>query len=145
MVIPIVLKEGATMPVFKTDQAACADLCAFVLDTINVTIKAGETALIRTGVFIELPQGYVAQIHIRSGIGFNKELALINSTGIIDSDYRGEIMLKLINQGKETQVINHGDAVAQMMILKHERPSFELVAQLGDTARGTGGFGSTGV
>ena len=145
MTIPIVLQAGATMPVFKTDGAACADLCALVLDASNVTIEPGEVACINTGVSMELPTGYVAQLHVRSSIGVKKQLMLVNSTGIIDSDYRGEWIVFLLNNGKETQVINHGDAIVQVLILKHERPSFKLVEVLNETTRGTGGFGSTGI
>ena len=113
------------------------------LETV-VTLGSLERTLIPTGLYIELPVGYEAQIRPRSGLAVKKGLSLPNTPGTIDSDYRGEIKVILINLSKETQTIEPGERVAQMVIAKYEQAAWEEVEVLSDTKRGAGGFGSTG-
>lgn len=133
-------------PKYKTAGSAGMDLKAH-LEEIRV-IKKGERDLIPTGIFIELPPGYEAQIRARSGLSIKNGIALVNGVGTIDSDYRGEIMIPIINLGSKDFVIENGDRIAQMVIAKYETIEWEEVDQLDeleDTERGAGGFGHTGV
>ncbi|MCC7244910.1 MAG: dUTP diphosphatase [Saprospiraceae bacterium] len=110
-----------------------------------ITLGPLERSLIPTGLFIELPHGFEAQIRPRSGMAANRGLTMLNSPGTIDSDYRGEIKCILVNLSNEPQTIHPGERIAQMVIAKHEQISWNEVAELIETDRGTGGFGSTGV
>jgi dUTP pyrophosphatase len=109
-----------------------------------VILKPLQRALIPTGLFIELPDGYEAQIRPRSGLALKKGLSLLNSPGTIDSDYRGELKIIMINLSNETTIINTGERIAQMVIAKYEKVAFTEVDELTDTDRGAGGFGHTG-
>lgn len=111
----------------------------------DITLMPGERALIPTGIFIELPQGYEAQIRARSGLAVKHGISLVNGIGTIDSDYRGEIRVSMINLGNEPFIIKNGDRVAQMVIAKYETVEWDQVDELDDTERGEGGFGHTGV
>lgn len=130
------------LPHYATNGSAGMDLSAGI--EVDVTIKSGEHKLIPTGICIELPEGYEAQIRPRSGLAAKNGVTVLNSPGTIDSDYRGELKIILINHGKEDFVITHGMRVAQMVISKYEQVLIEEVDSFTETARGTGGFGSTG-
>ena len=136
------LKEKAILPTYGSAQAAGADLYA-CLDA-DLTIAPGETAFVPTGLAMELPAGYVGLIYARSGLACKRDLAPANKVGVIDSDYRGEVMVALHNHGTEPQTIAHGERVAQMLITPVLTPAYEAVENLTDTQRGQGGFGSTG-
>ena len=135
------LNEKAIMPTYGTDYAACADLCSAV-DTIS--IKPGETVLIDTGLALEIPVGLVGLIFARSGIATKRGLAPANKVGVIDPDYRGPVKVALHNHGTEPQVIYPGDRIAQIGFVPYVVGKFIEVDELEDTARGIGGFGSTG-
>ena len=136
------LRDGAVVPAYGTDFAAGADLYACMDEEIR--IAGGETVMIKTGIAMELPEGYAGLIYARSGLATKKGLAPANKVGVVDSDYRGEIMVSLYNHSGETQVVEPGERVAQMIITPYIRGLFNVVDELSDTARGTGGFGSTG-
>ncbi len=137
------LNEKAVLPHIASSGAAAADLHA-LLDN-PLTIKAGERALVPTGISIELPGNeYVALICARSGMAFKRGLALANGIGVIDSDYRGELLVAMINTGNEDQTIEPGDRIAQLMVLPVVTPVYTEVSEIGETERGAGGFGSTG-
>lgn len=137
------INQNAKIPFYGSTQAAGADICA-CLD-LDFILKAGEWALIPTGIAIELPCGYEAQIRPRSGLAAKFGITVLNTPGTIDSDYRGEIKVILINHSKNDFIIHNGDRIAQMVIAKHEVASFELVNELNNSDRGDGGFGSTGI
>lgn len=141
--IKCVAQEGAVIPEYKTAGAAGADICAYITDPI--TIPAGKYAMVPTGLFFEIPMGYEVQIRPRSGLAAKNGVTVLNTPGTIDSDYRGEIKIILINLGDKDFVINNGDRVAQMVIAPVTQGTFEIVSELSETERGTGGFGSTGV
>lgn len=143
MKVKIVKNNPFNLPAFETRGSAGVDLQAYVQEP--VTLKPMERMLVPTGIFIEIPEGYEAQVRARSGLAIKHGISLVNGIGTIDSDYRGEIKVILINLGDKDFTINNGDRIAQMVFIKHERPEFELVEELGDTARGAGGFGHTGV
>lgn len=143
MKIKIVKKNPFKLPEYETSGSAGVDLQAYV--DAAVTLKPMERALVPTGLFIELPEGYEAQVRARSGLAIKHGISLVNGIGTIDSDYRGEIKVILINLGDADFTINNGDRIAQMVFIKHEQASFELVEELMDTERGAGGFGHTGV
>ena len=136
------LSANAILPTYGSAEAAGADLYA-CLDQ-SVTIQPGETAWIPTGIALEVPKGCAGLIYARSSMGVKRGLAPANKVGVIDSDYRGEIRVVLLNHGKEAQTVEHGERVAQMLITPVLTPAYEEVAELDDTARGMGGFGSTG-
>lgn len=137
------LLDNAKLPIYSSEQAAGADLCACLVSPM--VINAGDWALVPTGISISLPVGFEAQIRPRSGLAAKKGITVLNSPGTIDSDYRGEIKVILINHSKEPFEINDGDRIAQMVIAKHEVASFEVCFDLDSTQRGNGGFGSTGI
>lgn len=137
------LNQNAKIPCYGSTQAAGADICA-CLD-YDYTLKKGSYALISTGIAIELPIGYEAQIRPRSGLAAKFGVTVLNTPGTIDSDYRGEIKVILINHSDNDFVIHNGDRIAQMVIAKHETASFDVVSDLNETIRGEGGFGSTGI
>ena len=136
------LRENAVIPTYGSEYAAGADLYAAVDEP--VTIQAGETKLIPTGLAFEIPEGYAGFIYARSGLASKRNLAPANKVGVIDSDYRGEVMTALHNHGKETQTIEAGERIAQMVIAPYITAEFILSDSLDDTERGEGGFGSTG-
>ena len=141
--IKCVAQKGAVIPQYKTCGAAGADLCAFLENP--VTISCGKTAIIPTGLFFEIPNGYEIQIRPRSGLAAKNGVTVLNTPGTIDSDYRGEIKIILINLGDEDFMINSGDRIAQMIVAPVTQADFSIVENLSETERGTGGFGSTGV
>ena len=137
--------EGLQLPAYETDLAAGADLRAAVSDTDPMVLKPGERALVPTGFCMALPAGYEAQIRPRSGLAYKHGLTCLNTPGTIDADYRGEVKVLLINHGQDAFTINRGERIAQMVIAHITQPAFDVVTELSDTARGAGGFGSTGV
>jgi dUTP pyrophosphatase len=143
MKVKIVKNNPFKLPTYETKGSAGVDLRAYVEKP--VVLKPLERALISTGIFIELPEGYEAQVRARSGLAIKHGISLVNGIGTIDSDYRGEIKIILINLGSKEFTINNGDRIAQMVFIKHEQADFQLVQELGGTERGTGGFGHTGV
>lgn len=142
MKIKVINRSKHELPSYATGAAAGMDLRANI-DT-PIVLKSLERTLVATGLFIELPVGYEAQIRPRSGLAFKNGLTVLNSPGTIDADYRGEIKVILVNLSKDEFTINDGERVAQMVIAKHEQAEWELVEVLEDSARGEGGFGSTG-
>ncbi len=142
MKVKIVNKSVFPVPTYATGLSAGMDLKANI--TESVTIDSLERAMIPTGLFIELPQGYEAQVRPRSGLAAKYGITVANAPGTIDADYRGEIKVILINLSKDKFVINPGERIAQMVVAKHENVEWEEVEVLGETQRGEGGFGSTG-
>lgn len=136
------LKENAHIPTYGTEFAAGCDLYA-AEDNI-VTIKPGETKLISTGLAMSIPDGYVGLIFARSGISIKRGLAPANKVGVIDSDYRGEIMVALYNQSNTDQTVDINERVAQFILMPYTKADFKETDELDDTVRGNGGFGSTG-
>ena len=136
------LKENAILPTYGSAGAAGADLYACLDEA--VTILPGETAWISTGIALEVPAGCAGLVYARSSLGVKRGLAPANKVGVIDSDYRGEIRVVLLNHGKEPQTILSGERVAQFIITPVLTPAYDEVPELSDTSRGTGGFGSTG-
>ncbi|MEI9958877.1 MAG: dUTP diphosphatase [Ferruginibacter sp.] len=141
--INIVNNSDNPLPSYATEGSAGMDLRASLQSP--VTLQPLERTLIATGLFIELPTGYEAQIRPRSGLAIKQGITCLNTPGTIDSDYRGEIKVILINLSNSEQVINTGDRIAQMIIAKTEKAELFLVQQLNETLRGVGGFGHTGV
>ena len=142
MNIKIINHSTHPLPAYETAHAAGMDLRAFT--PVQITIKPLQRLLVPTGLHIELPIGYEAQIRPRSGLAFKHGIGIVNSPGTIDADYRGEIKVLLVNLSDTEFVINDGDRIAQMVIAKHETISWEAVDELSDTARGAGGYGHTG-
>lgn len=136
-------RDGATVPVYATDHSSGVDLCAFV--DAPLVLAPMERALVPTGLFIGIPEGYEAEVRPRSGIAVRHGVTVLNTPGTIDSDYRGEVMVILINLGSEAFTINKGDRIAQMVFKRLARVEFRQVPDLTDTVRGEGGFGSTGI
>lgn len=136
------LNEKAIIPTYGSDYAAGADLYACTEG--EVTIDAGQTVLIKTGIALEVPVGYGAFIYARSGLASKRGLAPANKVGVVDCDYRGEVMVALHNHSEASQTINNGERIAQMVIAPYITAEFEEVEKLSDTNRGAGGFGSTG-
>ena len=143
MKVNIVNKSKHELPHYATSQSAGMDLRANLEEPI--LLKPLQRTLVKTGLFMELPIGYEAQIRPRSGLAFKKGITVLNSPGTIDADYRGEIRVILVNLSDEEFVIEDGKRVAQMVIAKHEQVDWEEVVELVETERGVGGFGSTGV
>lgn len=135
--------KGAAMPCYKTQGAAGADVCALL--TEPVTIEPGSFVMIPTGLFFEIPQGYEIQVRPRSGLAAKNGITVLNTPGTIDSDYRGELKIILINLGKEAFVVNNGERIAQIIVSPVTLASFTITDSLSDTSRGEKGFGSTGV
>lgn len=136
------LRENAVVPTYGSEFAAGADLYA-CLDE-SVTIDVGETKLIPTGIALSIPVGFAGLIYARSGLASKRGLAPANKVGVVDSDYRGEVMVALHNHGKQAQTVEAGERVAQMVIAPYIAANFILSDELDDTVRGEGGFGSTG-
>ena len=134
--------ERATLPTYGSEYAAGADLYA-LLDT-PVTIAPAQTMLIHTGLSMEIPEGYAGLIYARSGLASKKGLAPANKVGVVDADYRGEVMVALHNHSDKPQTVEHGERIAQLVIAPFLAVNYELTDELSDTVRGAGGFGSTG-
>lgn len=143
MKVNIINRSSHNLPAYETIASAGMDLRAN-LET-SITLKPLQRALIKTGLFIELPVGYEAQIRPRSGLAYKKGITVLNSPGTIDADYRGEVGVLLVNLSDEEFVVEDGERVAQMVIASHVQAEWVEVEVLGDTDRGAGGFGSTGV
>lgn len=141
--VKIVNKSSNALPQYSTEQAAGMDIRANNPEPI--VLAPLERKLIPTGLFIELPVGYEAQIRPRSGLAIKNGITVLNTPGTIDSDYRGEINVILVNLSNEPFTVNMGDRICQMVISKHEQAEFVQVSTLDDTERGNGGFGHTGV
>jgi dUTP pyrophosphatase len=136
------LSEKATVPTYGSASAAGADL--YACEENGVTIEAGATVLVHTGIAMAIPEGYVGLVYARSGLATKKGLAPANKVGVIDSDYRGEIMVALHNHGAVAQTVENGERIAQIVFTPYVAADFDVVNELDDTARGAGGFGSTG-
>ena len=143
MKIKIVNNSQHDSPEYATSQSAGLDLRANL--TESITLKPLARTLVKTGLFIELLEGYEAQVRPRSGLAYKKGITVLNSPGTIDADYRGEIGVILVNLSEEEFVIENGERVAQLVIAKHEQAQWVEVENLDETDRGAGGFGSTGV
>jgi dUTP pyrophosphatase len=143
MQIKIINKSAHALPNYETLASAGMDLRANI--TTPITLKPLDRAIVPTGLFIELPIGYEAQVRPRSGLAAKKGVTVLNSPGTVDADYRGEIGVILVNLSQEDFVIENGERIAQLIIAKHERAEWIAVEALTETSRGEGGFGSTGV
>ena len=143
MDIKVVNKGHQPLPEYATPQSAGMDLRANI--EAPITLKPMERRLIPTGLYIALPIGYEAQIRPRSGLALKYGITVLNTPGTIDADYRGELMVLLVNFSDSDFIINDGERIAQMVIARHEQGIFEVVEALDDTERGTGGYGHTGV
>jgi len=135
--------EGGHLPGYETSGASGMDVAAML--SADVTIMPGKTALIGTGLYMEVPPGYEAQVRARSGLAAKYGVGLVNGIGTIDSDYRGEVKIILINWGEEPFTVKNGDRVAQIVICRYERAELVEVGALSETERSDGGFGHTGV
>ncbi|MFY7842625.1 MAG: dUTP diphosphatase [Rhabdochlamydiaceae bacterium] len=142
MVVKVLSKEGVDLPVYSSLEAAGADLRAFI-DEKRI-LKKGESTLVPTGLFMEIPQGYELQIRPRSGLALKSQITVLNSPGTIDSDYRGEIQVILINHGQNDFVIEPGMRIAQMVLSPVVKASFTFTQEIKSSLRGDGGFGHTG-
>ncbi len=142
LTIKVINQSNHPLPEYATEHAAGLDLRANITEPL--TLKPLERVLVPTGLFIELPVGFEAQIRPRSGLAFKHGVTVLNSPGTIDADYRGEIKVLLVNLSNDAFVINNGERVAQMVIAKHETIEWYSVAKIESTSRGAGGFGSTG-
>lgn len=142
MKVKIVNKSQNNIPLYSTAQSAGMDIRAYLAEPL--VMRPLERKLIPTGLFIQLPEGYEAQIRPRSGLAINKGVTVLNSPGTIDADYRGEIKIILINLSQEDFIVNNGERIAQMVISAYRQVEWEEVALLDESARGDGGFGHTG-
>jgi len=143
MKIKVINISNHDLPHYETEASAGMDLRANMTEPI--TLKPLERAIIKTGLFIEIPVGYEAQVRPRSGLAVKKGITVLNAPGTIDADYRGEIGVILINLSAENFVVENGERIAQLVIAKHERAEWIESQNLSETVRGEGGFGSTGV
>lgn len=143
MTINIINKSQHALPSYETIASAGMDLRANIIESI--TLKPLGRAIVKTGLFIELPIGYEAQVRPRSGLAAKNGITVLNAPGTVDADYRGEIGVILVNLSNEDFVIQNGERIAQLIIAKHERAAWVQVQELTETSRGEGGFGSTGV
>lgn len=143
MEVKIINRSGHPLPHYQTELSAGMDICAHLEQP--VVLAPLQRALIPTGLFMELPAGFEAQIRPRSGLALKHGISIVNSPGTIDADYRGEIKVLLINLGQEDFVVENGARIAQMVVSHHERIIWQPVESLSDTERGAGGYGSTGV
>ena len=141
--IKIINKGWQPLPTYATEQSAGMDLRANI--DAPITLRPMERRLVQTGLFIALPVGFEAQIRPRSGLALKHGITVLNTPGTIDADYRGEIMVLLINFSNEDFIINDGERIAQMVIARHEQAAFTVVSELDETERGAGGYGHTGV
>ena len=136
------LSPDAKTPTYGSQSAAGADLS--LLSEGSVTIPAGETRLLHTGIAVAIPEGYAGLIYARSGLASKRHLAPANKVGVVDADYRGEVMVALHNHGKESETLENGERIAQLVVTPFLHADFILSDDLDETARGAGGFGSTG-
>ncbi len=136
------LDERAILPTYGSPYAAGADL--YALTDGEVTVQPGETKLIRTGLAMEIPEGYAGLIYARSGLASKRGLAPANKVGVVDADYRGEVMVALHNHSLQPQTIDDGERIAQLVVAPFLKAEFDEAEELSDTVRGAGGFGSTG-
>jgi dUTP pyrophosphatase len=143
MKVRVINKSKHPLPIYETPHSAGLDLRANMDEPL--ILNSLERALVPTGLFIELPVGYEAQIRPRSGLAIKYGISLLNTPGTIDSDYRGEIKVIVVNLSKEPFVINDGERICQMVVAKHERVEWEQTGELNETTRGSGGFGHTGI
>ncbi|MBT4779304.1 MAG: dUTP diphosphatase [Polaribacter sp.] len=143
MNVQIINKSKHATPNYETQGAAGMDLRANIEK--EITLKPLERAIVKTGLFIALPVGFEAQVRPRSGLAAKKGITVLNSPGTVDADYRGEIGVILVNLSNDDFIINDGERIAQLIIAKHERVNWVEVTVLDETARGAGGFGSTGM
>lgn len=143
MEIKIVNKSNHALPAYETLASAGMDLRANLAQPI--TLQPLERAIIPTGIYIELPAGYEAQVRPRSGLAAKRGITVLNAPGTIDADYRGEVGVILVNLSQDAFVVENGERIAQMVIAQHQRASWIESEHLSETSRGTGGFGSTGV
>ena len=143
MNVQIINKSKHATPNYETKGAAGMDLRANI--DKEITLKPLERAVVKTGLFIALPHGFEAQVRPRSGLAAKKGITVLNAPGTVDADYRGEIGVILVNLSNDDFIINDGERIAQLIIVKHERATWEEVSVLDETLRGAGGFGSTGV
>ena len=142
MKVKLINKSHHPTPHYATPQAAGLDLRANLEESVE--LKPGDFTLIKTGLFMELPVGFEAQVRPRSGLAFKHGITVLNSPGTIDADYRGEIGVLLINHGKQSFVIEDGERIAQLVIARFEQVEWDEVEALAESNRGAGGFGSTG-
>ena len=142
MKIKVVNQSKHHLPKYQTEHAAGLDLCANIED--DITLKPLERQLVGTGLFIELPVGYEAQIRPRSGMAYKHGITVLNTPGTIDADYRGEIKIILVNLSNNEYTVRNGDRIAQMVVARHETIEWQPVESLSETIRGAGGYGSTG-
>ena len=143
MQVNIVNKSTNPLPKYATEASAGVDLYAFLDEPIS--LKPLERVLVSTGIFIELPEGYEAQVRPRSGLAIKKGVTVLNTPGTIDADYRGEVKVILVNLSNDDFIINNGERIAQMIISEFTQVNWKSVDKLGETSRGDGGFGHTGV
>ena len=142
--IRITLREGASAPSYASAGSAGADVRAYLPDGV-VTIEPGKAVLIPTGICAAIPEGYEIQVRPRSGLALKKSITVLNTPGTIDSDYRGEIGIILINHSDAPFTVSHGDRIAQLVFARYSSAVYTVVSELDETQRGSGGFGSTGV
>ena len=142
LIVKIINQSGHSLPAYQTRHSAGMDLHAHLTEPL--ALKLGERKLVPTGLFIELPDGFEAQIRPRSGLALKHGITVLNSPGTIDADYRGEIKVLLINLGQEEFIINNGERIAQMIVARHETVKWLETGNLNETARGSGGYGSSG-
>ncbi|MFR9278359.1 MAG: dUTP diphosphatase [Ezakiella coagulans] len=143
MEVKIINKSNNALPEYQTSGAAGMDIRAFVPSDIK--IKPGEVKLVPTGLYLEIPKGYEIQVRARSGLALKNSIGVANGIGTIDSDYRGELCVILVNFGQNEFVVKNGDRIAQMVLNKYEPIEFVVYEELSSTERGEGGFGSSGV
>ncbi len=143
MKIKVVNSSGHPLPEYKTKGSAGLDLSAHLERPVE--LQPGEIKLVATGLFLELPLGYEAQVRPRSGWALKSGVTVLNSPGTIDADYRGEVGVILINHGSAAITVNNGDRIAQLVVAKHERVEWDTSNELSISERGAGGFGSTGI
>lgn len=143
MKVAIINKSKHALPKYETSLSAGVDLRANLNSPI--VLKPLERALVKTGLFIALPEGYEAQVRPRSGLAFKNGITVLNSPGTIDADYRGEVGVILVNLSNTDFTVNDGERIAQLVVAKYEQANFVEVTELDETSRGAGGFGSTGV
>ena len=142
MQIPVINRSHHPLPEYQTAHAAGLDVRANLAEP--VTLRPLQRALIPTGLFMEIPEGYEAQVRPRSGLAFKHGIGIVNSPGTIDADYRGELKVLLVNLSDTEFVVQDGERIAQLVVARHERVQWQPVDVLSETTRGTGGYGSTG-
>lgn len=141
MKVKVINKSDNALPRYETPQSAGMDLRA----NVDVTLNPFERVLIPTGLFLEIPEGYEGQVRPRSGLAIRNGITVLNAPGTIDADYRGEVCVILINLSKEAFLVHKGDKIAQLVFAKYEKAELIKTEEIGDTERGTGGFGHTGI